>query len=168
MLWKIMAAIGLAIASLTHAAENPPPNREYQLKTAYLYHFAELAEWPETQDIRICASSRSALSRFVLILEGRKIADQLVHVSLTDGGSMENCQIVYLGADEALTSELQAQARRKHILLVGDGDDFAAGGGMLQFTLRDNKLKLLVNLTAVKAAGLKLSSKLLRMAELVE
>lgn len=167
--WKHLPAIALAMVWLgAHAVENPSASREYQLKTAYLYHFAELAEWPEARDIRICASSGGALSRYVLILEGRRIADQVVHVSLTNGGDIDHCQIVYLGADEALTSELLDQARRKHVLLVGDGEGFAASGGMLQFSLRDNKLKLLVNLASVKAAELKLSSKLLRMAELVE
>jgi hypothetical protein len=39
---------------------------------------------------------------------------------------------------------------------------------MIEFTLRDNKLRLVVNLVSVKLAGLKLSSKLLRMAEILE
>lgn len=159
----------LAIGSLSPcAAENPPINREFQLKTAYLFHFAELAEWPVKQDIRICLNARSVLSRYLPILEGRKIANQTLHIGVIAGSNLENCQIVYLDADEIMTPELQTQARQRHILLVGDGETFAAQGGMLQFTLRDNKLKLLVNLAAVKAADLKLSSKLLRMAEIVE
>jgi hypothetical protein len=52
--------------------------------------------------------------------------------------------------------------------LVGDVENFANHGGMVQFTLRDNRLKLVVNLAAVKSAELKLSSKLLRMAEIIE
>jgi hypothetical protein len=39
---------------------------------------------------------------------------------------------------------------------------------MLEFTRHDEKLTLVVNLRAVREAGLKISSKLLRMAEIIE
>jgi hypothetical protein len=67
-----------------------------------------------------------------------------------------------------LTKALLQQAKTQHILLVSDAENFAAQGGMIQFSLRDNKLKLVVNLNSVKQANLKLSSKLLRMAEILE
>jgi len=67
-----------------------------------------------------------------------------------------------------LSKAVSEYARIRHVLLVSDVEDFARRGGMVQFTLRDNKLKLVVNLPAVRDAGLKLSSKLLRMAEIVQ
>lgn len=163
----VLAMLCLSLAPV-HAADNSLLNRENQLKAAYLFHFAELAEWPEGSDIAICLRGDNALGHYLPALQGRRIAGRTVNVKLLDQGNMEDCQILFLGADQQLTEAIVDQARREHILLVGDSENFAHSGGMLQFSLRDNKLKLLVNLPAVRAAELKLSSKLLRMAEILE
>lgn len=161
----VLCLLGLATPAV---GQIQPINPEYQLKTAYLFHFAELAEWPESGDIDICLQGSTVMSHYLPALEGRKIASRTVHIRIIEPGSILGCRIVYLAADEAMTPELAKRAQNEHILLVGDGDYFARSGGMLQFTLLDNKLKLLVNLPIVKAAGLKLSSKLLRMADILE
>ena len=58
---------------------------------------------------------------------------------------------------------LQAQ----HILTVSDTETFIQDGGMIRFITDANKIRFQVNLTATKDAGLTLSSKLLRLAEIV-
>lgn len=143
-------------------------SREFQIKTAYLFHFVELTEWPDVGNVSICLRGTSQISQFLPALEGRSNDGHLVHIKLLSGDSKENCQILFLSNGETMTPSLLEQAKAEHMLLVGDGENFARSGGMLQFTVRDNKLKLLVNLTSVKAAGLKLSSKLLRLTEIVE
>lgn len=143
-------------------------SREFQIKTAYLFHFVELTEWPNASDITICLRGNSQLSQFLPALEGRSNAGHVVHVKVLADDNQEHCQIVFLSHGETMTPSLLEQAKTQHILLVSDAENFARNGGMLQFALRDNKVKLLVNLHAVKAAGLKLSSKLLRLAEIIE
>lgn len=165
----LLAVMVFAASGCACAAETSPQNREYQLKTAYLFHFAELAEWPTTGDITICSAIDNHLTRYLSVLDGRKIASQTVRVKLIDTiDSLAGCSIVYLDQNQSMTPQLAERGMNHHLLLVGDGEHFAEDGGMLQFALRDNKLKLLVNLPAVRAAGLKLSSKLLRMAEVLE
>ena len=143
-------------------------NREYQLKTAYLFHFAELAEWPEPSPVTICMQGDSPLRAYLPVLEGKQIDNTSIHIKLGSPTSLYDCQIVFLSDLEALSKSMLEQARKYHVLLVSDAEGFARKGGMIQFTLRDNKLKLVVNLRSVKQAGLKLSSKLLRMAEILE
>ena len=137
-------------------------------KTAYLLHFAELTEWPETTSVTICLQGNSPLRAYLPALEGLKVHDQTMHVILEGAPSIKQCQILFVSDPRILTKSLLTKAKSQHTLLVSDTDDFARSGGMIQFTLRDNKLKLVVNLTSVKEAGLKLSSKLLRMAEILE
>lgn len=143
-------------------------NREYQLKTAYLFHFAELAEWPESASVTICLQGNSPMRAYLPVLNGQQIDNKAVSVKLGMPIAMEECQILFFSELNALSQTVLAQARKHHVLLVSDAEEFAQKGGMIQFTLRDNKLKLVVNLTSVKLAGLKLSSKLLRMAEILE
>lgn len=164
----MLLMIGVWLTGSLCADENQPVSREYQLKTAYLLHFAELAEWPNINLVSICLQGSSPIRNYLPILEGQQIDGRAVHVEFIERSGRENCQILFLSDNSALTIALMEDAKRNHILLVSDSENFARSGGMVQFALRDNKLKLIVNLAAVKEAGLKLSSKLLRMAEILE
>lgn len=141
-------------------------SREFQLKTAYLFHFAELVEWPSSAPVSICLRGASPIRDYLQALEGQRIDGVAVHVRFDERAA--DCRILFLSNIDELTQRLIEQAREDHVLLVSDVDGFARHGGMVQFTLRDNKLKLVINLSEAKLAGLKLSSKLLRMAEILE
>jgi YfiR/HmsC-like len=52
--------------------------------------------------------------------------------------------------------------------LGGSGEEFAAAGGMIAFVNREGRIKLQINQDAVRQSGLKISAKLLEIAELVE
>lgn len=149
-------------------AEESSQSRELQLKTAYLFHFAELAQWPSEAPVTICLQGQSPLRAYLPILEGQKIDGNAVHVNRAETPDIAACSILFLSELGDLSPTVTDQAKLHHVLLVSDVENFASQGGMVQFTRRDNKLKLVVNLTAVKSADLKLSSKLLRMAEILE
>ncbi len=158
----------LCLSGQSLAQQNDIGKSEYQLKTVYLLHFAELTEWPEATAISICLLGNSPLEAYLPALQGQKVHNMALRVILDQQQPIENCQILVLAELSALTKALLEQAKTQHILLVSDAENFAAQGGMIQFSLRDNKLKLVVNLNSVKQASLKLSSKLLRMAEILE
>ena len=158
----------IGVCAKSAALESGMVNPEYQLKTAYLFHFAELTDWPELKPVTICLEGSSPLRDYLPALEGQKVNSFMVHVILGKYSSIADCKILILSETNALTKPLLEQAKSHHVLLVSDDDNFADHGGMIQFTLRDKKLKLVVNISSVKEAGLKLSSKLLRMAEILE
>jgi hypothetical protein len=149
-------------------ADDNLAHREYQLKTAYLFHFAELADWPTATKVTICLQGNSALRDYLPVLNGQHIDGQAVSVKINTPFALEECQIVFFSDLQALSNAVLEQAIKHHVLLVSDSEKFANHGGMIEFTLRDNKIKLIVNLKSVNSAGLKLSSKLLRMAEILE
>jgi hypothetical protein len=53
------------------------------------------------------------------------------------------------------------------VLTVGDFDQFAERGGMIQLIKEGNKFRFAINVDAVNASRLRISSKLLQLAELV-
>jgi YfiR/HmsC-like len=53
-------------------------------------------------------------------------------------------------------------------LTVGESNDFAMQGGMVGFVNREGKIKLQINLKRIKQSALKVSAKLLEVAEIVE
>lgn len=164
----LLLYLGACLFGECLALESDMVKREYQLKTVYLFHFAELTEWPELMPTTICLEGDSPLRAYLPALEGQKVNNMELRVILDHQQSIDNCRILILSDLSALTTSLLKQAESRHILLVSDAENFAAKGGMIQFTMRDNKLKLVVNLSSVKQAELKLSSKLLRMAEILE
>jgi hypothetical protein len=161
-------AFSLGIVTKLAAAESDTINREFQLKTAYLFHIAELTEWPTSGSVTICLQGDSPVRMYLPALNGQSINDQPVHINLESQIDIASCRILFISNTADLNSSLREQAKFRHILLVSDVDGFAFKGGMLQLALRENKIKIIINLSAVKQAGLKLSSKLLRMAEILE
>lgn len=166
--WFQVLLLSIGLCPNAYAANVDIVSREYELKAAYLFNFAELAEWPESAAMTICLQGQSPLRAYLPALEGQYIDNRAVHVKFNDGLEIEQCRILFLSDPKLLNKAVLQKIQSRHILLVSDAENFARNGGMIQFTLRNNKLKLVVNLASVKKAGLKLSSKLLRMADIVE
>jgi YfiR/HmsC-like len=55
----------------------------------------------------------------------------------------------------------------RSILTVSDADGFTQRGGIVRFVTQNDHVKLRINVEAAKAAGLTISSKLLRVADTV-
>ena len=81
---------------------------------------------------------------------------------------VDACQILFIGESElgGLDGILGALKGRA-ILTVSDIDRSAERGAIIQFANDRNRLRLRINVDAARAAGLTLSSKLLRPAEIV-
>lgn len=168
LLKSLLLCIGICLSGQNLAQQSEVDKSEYRLKTVYLFHFAELTEWPKASPPSICLLGHSPLEAYLPALQGQKVHNVALTVILSPQQPSEDCRILVLAELAALTKPLLEQAKIRHILLVSDAEHFAEQGGMIQFSLRDNKLKLVVNLNSVKQANLKLSSKLLRMAEILE
>ncbi len=65
-------------------------------------------------------------------------------------------------------AKISSKIKDRNILTVGDTEGFLKNGGMIRFFNKKDKIKLQVNLEAVKAKGLLVSSKLLRLVEIYE
>jgi hypothetical protein len=78
------------------------------------------------------------------------------------------CDMLYIGAvhPEALEAILSV-ARERRILTVSDTPRFAHNGGMVAIRTVDRRIRISINLTATRQAGISFSAKLLKVAELV-
>jgi YfiR/HmsC-like len=63
--------------------------------------------------------------------------------------------------------EILATVKRTSTLTVGETPGFAQAGGMINFSIQENKVKLELNLEATTRAGLKVNSKLIAVSRLV-
>ena len=170
------AALILLLALFPLPTPAAPPAKEYDVKAVFLFNFAQFVKWPENA----FASKDSPLVLGVLGNDpfGASL-DEAVRGKSVDSRNMEvrrfrsveeakGCNILFVSASEMtqLPSVLEA-LKENYVLTVGETDRFAREGGMIGFVEREGRIRLLVNLEAVQAAKLTVSSKLLRVAEIV-
>jgi hypothetical protein len=152
-------------------AADPP--LEYQVKAAFLLNFAKFVEWPANAfaapdaPITICILGDDPFGGVLdQIVEGESIDGRKIAVRrMKRPSASQACQILFVSKSEKAfsTSELGPG-----VLTVGEGEGFLAHGGVIAFVIEDRRVRFDVGKSAAEKAGLKLSSKLLRVARSVE
>lgn len=175
ILKRPLRALGVLAALLVSAPALPAPG-EYQVKAVFLFNFARFVEWPPM-------TFESANAPFALCVYGEDPfgadLDTVVRGELAGGRPMvvrrmsdprnlAQCQIVFIGggADRAIEGVVAALDRRA-TLTVSDIEGSAARGAMVRMMTVNGKIRLRINIDAVRDAHLTVSSNLLRAAEVV-
>ena len=150
---------------------------EVQVKAAFLYNFAKFINWPD----EVFSNEKAALVFGILgedpfgdtlaqMIKGKTVNGRPLEIKrfkrLEDVGG---CHILFISSSERKRLSLIRQALNgASVLTVGDWEQFALEGGMISFTLEDNKVRFQVNPDFAERAGLKISSKLLTLAKIVK
>ncbi len=166
----------ILIAPPGHAQAPTPASREYAIKAAFLFNFAQFVEWPTN----VFAEADSPFVIGVLganpfgksleeIVRGESIRGHPVQVRyLRADEPIADCTALFISQSENARLEAILQSlERKPVLTVSDVERFARRGGMIRFVNQQNKIRFTINPEAAKNAGLSLSSKLLRLGEIV-
>jgi hypothetical protein len=146
--------------------------REYEVKAAYLLNFTKFIEWP-------AASLGAADSPFVIcvlnddpfgpildqIVEGETAASRKLVIQRVSRVQAGACQIVFITGPDVPRN---LSGWGPGVLTVGEGDEFLRQGGMIAFIVENRRVRFDINLTASAKSGLKISSKLLKVARSVE
>ena len=174
-----MAVLRAALASALlwsgwGLAAQTPHASEYQIKAVFLFNFAQFVDWPPG------AFPDSAAPLVIGVLGDDPFGpylDETVRGETVRGRPLEirryqkiedikTCHILFISASEdSRLDTILGTLKDRAVLTVGDGTGFARRGGMVRFLSEKNKIRMRINLEAVKAANLKVSSKLLRVAE---
>jgi hypothetical protein len=102
-------------------------------------------------------------------LQGKIIGDRPLAVRrLKDKSEARTCQIVFVSSSEsAHLADIVETLRGENVLLVGETNGFATAGGTIEFTLENDRVRFAINADAANRSGLKFSSKLLALAQIV-
>ncbi len=154
-----------------------PTSKEYQVKAVFLFNFTQFVEWPPT-------AFTSPSDPFVIgilgdnpfgayleeTIAGEKVMGHpLVVHHYNSTREITSCHILFISScDTKKMKGMLSGIVNRSILTVSDMDNFAGFGGMIGFINFDNKIKLQIKPTAAKGAGLNISSKLLRLAEIID
>ncbi len=147
------------------------------MKAGYLYNFAKFITWPETTLIKPDSpfiigviDNGEVLPILASVLSGKTVNDHPVRVIAITANQVDAGVHILFVASSIRKSPEDIQAAWGHTtaLLVGETDQFAEQGGMVGFIHEENRIRLSLNLERTTQAGLKVSSRLASVANLVK
>lgn len=149
---------------------------EQRLKAVFLFNFSRFVEWPPSafaaadapfvigvfghdpfgSDLDDIARGETVNGRQLLIKRVQNVQDAA------------GCQILFIPESErANLDDILAALTRSNTLTVSDLDGAARPGAMIRLVTDRDKVRLRIDVESARAAGLVISSKLLRAAEIV-
>lgn len=162
--------------SLTHSQARRAG--EYRHKATFTLHFIRFTQWPEgtfesaddpvlvnvMYDIPACETLQNTLDGEFVNLRRVKRELRVKRVKLAT--DILTCHVFYFGTtDKAMIQNQLDAIGGRPILTIGETRGFLEMGGIINFDEQSRK-RFSVNITAAQRAGLKLSSQLLRSAEI--
>ncbi len=179
MRYVLLALSIAAIVSLpTPSVGQPAVSREYTIKAAYLYNFGRYVQWPDDafdgsgaplvigvlgpdpfgDALNVVAQTKQVHGRRIVVRRFASMADYTP------------CHILFVArsVEPEEQHEAMEKLRGSFGLLVGEAPGFAGEGGAINFFTQQNKIRFEINQKAAAGQGLKISSKLLKLARLVD
>jgi hypothetical protein len=159
----------IAFASVALGDDLP----EYRLKAAFLYNFALFTEWPADvgSTLNLCVYGRDPFGEEINALQGKPVGNRRIVVHrIASGEGLSVCQVVFIadasadGISRVLSTLRGATVRGATVLIVADAPGAAKQGVALNMNVVEHKITFEANLTAARAANVKLSSRLLSLA----
>lgn len=166
-LWCQVCEVGLADAALP----------EYQVKALFLLNFTKYVEWPpiafaaSDTPITIGLSGESKLGEALKsVVAGKTIAGRAIVIRQVESPEeLSQCHILFIsGAESSRYRQIIDKISALPILTVGEDAAFAQNGGIINFVLKNGNVRLEIDLSAAKKAGLTISSRLLAVADVVK
>lgn len=173
---RILLLVMLVLLPAGEIQGQPQAGSEYQVKAAFIYHFARFTQWPEAafpepdSPLVLCLIASDSEADILLALRDKAVRDRRLEVRKpTSEADIPGCHILYMATKDADTIRRGLALARGHsILTVGETAGFIRMGGIINFFEREQRLRFAVNLEAAESADLKFSSQLLMSAEIVQ
>jgi hypothetical protein len=157
-----------------------------KVKSAFILNFLRYTRWPSDafahgdSPVVVLVVGRPDLVEYLeQIVKGQSIDGRPIEVRTLSPASMRHsdghwrdqvraAQAVFLPREhDELTGPLLAALSGANVLTISDATGFARAGGMLRLRPRQDRMAFSANISAIKATRLEVSSKLLKLAEIV-
>jgi hypothetical protein len=166
----------LALCSPLDSSAQTPISKEYQIKAAFLFNFAQFVEWPSEsytnadQPFTIGILGEDPFGPALeQTIEGETIhSRKLIILRSQRAEDLKDCQIIFISKSEkSRVADILPKLTSRRILTVSEIPGFTSRGGIINFYLDDNKVRFEINRANAQRAGLLISSQLLSLGKLV-
>jgi len=120
--------------------------------------------------VRFCMLSSREFEKIVAeTVSGKTVSDRPIVVRRTsDLHETHGCHVLFIGREsDDSNSNAVAALEGRSVFTVADQEGFALAGGVANFFRSDNRIRFAINPAAAAKVGLKISSRLLRLAKVV-
>jgi hypothetical protein len=171
----LLASMMLCLTTQLVAQGSPSTLPEDAIKAGFLLNFTHFVEWNESlfpapaSPFILCIAGDPHLAALLAQAAAGKTMDgRGVSIRAVKGtDDLHACHILYIGAaEERHAAHILHGLPPTGILSVGESPDFNSAGGILNFLVVDNRVKLELDLNAATRAGLKISAKLIAVSRL--
>jgi hypothetical protein len=166
---KQSALITLIFVS-TNVLSAPVPIKA--MTAAYLYNFMLFTEWENknNSEIRLCVVGDNTLGQSLYELEGKQIKSyKTVVKDLTINDSTTDCDLLFISSelDEKTVASIVDDVKVSPVLTVSDSQYASKTDVMISLFVEKHRLAFAIDKNQAEHAGIKFSSKLLRLASRV-
>jgi len=172
--WLLAICLAASLPPAARVRAQSAGTSEYDVKAAFLFHFAQFVEWPaETfksaeAPLTFCTIGEDPFrGRLDESVKGKFIGKRaLVVLHMKEREQIGSCQVLFLSAAEKKRqAEYLAIANGHAVLTVGETENFTRQGGIIGFFLENNKVRFEINVETAEKARLEISSRLLLLAK---
>jgi YfiR/HmsC-like len=144
---------------------------EYTAKSILTLNLARFSEWPpevfkaNTSTVNLCLIGNEADFQPFNMIDKKQVGNKslLLH-NISNIKQLDDCHLLYVSADTRINAGLIEDSYKRHILTIGETEDFLGNGGAVYLEVIDSKITLHVNLAATQKAGVQISSRVLKLA----
>jgi hypothetical protein len=159
----------LFLAEITFGAR---VEEEARVKTAYIYNFCKYVTWPDSASdapLDICVLGQNPIVEQIAMLTKKKIKSRNIVVKFQPScSSMQCCDVLFISGTETETlTTITASKSTLPVLTISDTEGFAKQGGMIELVKQGNKIRFIINKNRLDEANLTISSRLLKLATIV-
>jgi hypothetical protein len=160
---------------LCSAAAGAAQLDEYGVKSAFVYNFLQFVDWPAARlgpgdALVVCVVADSPITPKLNALETRQVKGHSLEVrTLAPASDFGGCHAVFVpGGTTARGAALAAPNREAGLLVISENQETAAASAVISLAVVDNRIAFDINLDLAAGQGLRLSSKLIRLARRVQ
>jgi hypothetical protein len=173
--WKAVTLFVIAFLFLQSPVSSE--ELEYKLKAEFIERFTRFIDWPASSSVPnsdvpfdICITGTNPLEEYLNTLSRNvKIKNKLVRVRNVTIEKVDSCNVLFISNSEAShLSAILEKISDRPILTVSDTAGFAEKGVLINFYRSGNYVRFEINNAAVQKSGLRFSSRLLKLARLVD
>lgn len=167
--------LALVLSTVLCAPSSAQGPSEHQVKAAFLYNFANFVEWPvsaldDTSSIVIGILGEDPFGLAFAPFKDRTVKGHPLRIIRSKRlQELPFCHILFISSSEEKNlPQIFHYLGDKSVLTVGESPGFAQRGGAVNFVMKNKKVRFEINQQRATTANLKISSKLLKLADIVE
>lgn len=146
---------------------------EHDLKAAFIYNFVQFTQWPEAAlkggTINLCSSTGTLLNMALQGVAGKTAHGRAIAIVPLAGAAPGDCHVVVATEeDRSRLALVRRIARSGPVLSVTDDPELLREGVLIGMELDGRHVTFVIDNSRASAAGLVLSSRLLRLAKSVQ